>query len=266
MGEARPICWVDGRVRPRGAGVVRADDGAFAEGRGCYTSVRIDAGKPRFEDRHLRRLRRGAEALGFQPFEPERVRHALAALAREAFDDGEGIVRVQLSRDAEGGVHVVAVPRGLGHDPSEWSAISAPVVHEGPILVGGHKLTNRLVFGLAGDAARSAGVEEALLFDRAGRLVEGTRCNVVVLRADGRLVTPPLSRGGVAGVGLEVLLERVAELRQRDVSAADLHNAREVLMVNSVRGARPVSQLDGRTVGTGERDAHRQLHSILAAG
>ncbi|GAG47375.1 unnamed protein product, partial [marine sediment metagenome] len=40
--------------------MVRADDSAFSEGRGCYTSVRIQAGRPRFAERHVQRLQRGA--------------------------------------------------------------------------------------------------------------------------------------------------------------------------------------------------------------
>jgi branched-subunit amino acid aminotransferase/4-amino-4-deoxychorismate lyase len=262
MGTARPVCWVDGRLRDRREAAVRADDSAFAEGRGCYTSARIARGRVRFEQRHVRRLQRGAEALGLGTLDPRMVRMAFADLARAAFDDGEGIVRVELSRDADGVLHVVGVPRGVGHDPPTWSAITAPLPHEGPILAGGHKLTNRLVLALASDAAGRAGVDEALLFDRQGRLVEATRSNVVVLRADGLLVTPPLERGAVAGVAREVLVERLPELRERDVDAADLGLAREIVAINSVRGARPIVRLDGVAVGGGH-EALPQLAKAL---
>jgi branched-chain amino acid aminotransferase len=132
-------------------------------------------------------------------------------------------------------------------------------------LAGGHKLTNRLVQELAWDAARDAGVDEAVLFDGAGRLVEAARSNLIVFDAFGRLVTPPLERGAVAGIAREVLLERVKELRCRDVSASDLRAAREVVAVNAVRGARPIVRLDGREIGTGQGAAHDRLARALEA-
>ena len=66
MGDAAPI-WVDGTLRPADAAAVRADDSAFSEGRGCYTSVRIRAGAPTFAKRHAQRLERDARALGRLP-------------------------------------------------------------------------------------------------------------------------------------------------------------------------------------------------------
>ena len=263
--DAAPLCWVDGRIRPLDAGAVRADDTAYALGRGCYTSVRIARGLPRFEARHLQRLERGARALRLPPLDARRVRAALSELSRAALPGGEGIVRLQISGDGSGGCHLIGVPRGLGADPAEWSAVTAPLTHPGPLLAGGHKLTNRLVQALASDAARDAGVDEAVLFDGAGRLVEAARSNLIVLDAVGRLVTPPLERGAVAGIAREVLLERVKELRCRDLSASDLHAAREVIAVNSVRGARPIARLDGREIGTGKGAAHDRLARALEA-
>ena len=72
------------------------------------------------------------------------------------FPDGEGIVRVQVRRGRDGRARVVGVPRELGDEAVLWSAITAEIAHEGPLLVGGHKLTNRLVQALAVDAARDA--------------------------------------------------------------------------------------------------------------
>src|SRR5262249_52803633 len=148
-----------------------------------------------------------------------------------------------------GALHVVGVPRGLGDDPPAWRAVTAPIRHSGAWLAGGHKLTHRLLEALAADAAREAGAEEALLFDRDGHLVEGARTNIVVRRADGELCTPPVERGAVAGIALEVASERLPELKQRDVSRRDLFAARGVAAINAVRGARALVALDGAPLG-----------------
>jgi branched-subunit amino acid aminotransferase/4-amino-4-deoxychorismate lyase len=240
--------WVDGSLRAAEAAAVRADDSAYAFARGCYTSVRIRAGVPRFAERHVQRLVRDARALALPPPDPQQLRRALAELARAAFGDGEGVVRLQLSRDGGGALHVVGVARDLGDDPPAWRAVTAPFPHPGPVVAAGPKLTQRLAHALATDAAHDAGADEALFFDAAGRLVEGARTNVVALSADGALCTPPAERGAVAGVALAVLCERLT-IRQRDLSRRALLAARAVAAINAVRGARALVALDGVPLG-----------------
>jgi branched-subunit amino acid aminotransferase/4-amino-4-deoxychorismate lyase len=242
------FAWIDGRVRRRAEVGVPVDDSAYADGRGCYTAVRISGGSPLYEDRHLARLARGARALRLGTLDSRQFGHALRDLAAAAFPNGEGIVRVQVSRGPGGTARVVGIPRAIGDDPPTWTAITAPVPHEGLLVAGGHKLTNRLVHALACDAAHAAGADEALLYDRDGCLVEGARSNVVVVDAQDRLVTPPLARGAVAGVAREVLVDRVPELKERDVHRRDLSAARAVLCTNAGRGVRPLTRLDGEAL------------------
>lgn len=261
--ELRALCWVDGRVQGVAEAAIRVDDLAYTEGRGCYTTARIRAGRAQFAERHLRRLERGAEALSLGKVEARAVAQCFEDLAREALPTGEGIVRIQLSRDATGASHVVGVPRALGPMPAHWSAITAPLRHEGPILAGGHKLTNRVVLALASDARAREGVDEALLYDATGHLVEGTRSNIVIVARDGAMVTPPASRGLVAGIARDVVIERVNELRERDLRRADLESAREILAINCVRGACPIVRLDGRDVGTARGPGLQRLRGVL---
>jgi branched-subunit amino acid aminotransferase/4-amino-4-deoxychorismate lyase len=242
---------------------VRGDDSAYAEGRGCYTSVRIRAGAPVLAQRHVSRLVRDARALGLPPPDPARLHRALNDLARAAFGGGEGIVRLQLSSDRDGRLHAVGVPRALGEDPPAWRAVTAPFPHPGPLGARGAKLTNRLALALAADAARAARADEALLFDARGYLVEGARTNVVVLSRDGALCTPPSERGAVAGVALEVACERLPELRRRDLSRRDLFAARGVAAINAVRGARALVSLDGAALGAEGGALVKRLAAVL---
>ena len=73
---------------------------------------------------------------------------------------------------------MVGVPRDLGTDVAEWSAVVAPFTHEGFTPYGGRKVSSRLLHALAIDVARHARVEEALLFDPSERLVEGAHTNL----------------------------------------------------------------------------------------
>ena len=246
------LCWVDGSLVPIDAPAVAASDSAFSMGRGCYTTARIRNGCARFADRHAARLVRDARRLDLGDVEPKRVVQALEETGRACFGrETDGIVRVQASRDGSGRLHLTALPRTTGAEAATWTACISPTIHEGPMPWSGVKVSNHLLFALASDHAREAGVDEALLLDREGYLVEGSRSNVVVVAGDGETATPDLSRGGVAGVGLEVLNERGAKIRVRHVSGSELTEAIELIAVNAVRGPRPIVALDGCPVGAG---------------
>ena len=263
MNTFRP-CWIDGELIRVGTPALRLDDSAFDHGRGCYTTARICSGRPRWPERHAARLSRDAEQLGIGRLDPTLVVRALVETAQAAFGEqgraagaanksaGDGIVRVQASRDATERVHLAALPRPLGDDPPTWRAFTAPFHHEGPMPWGGAKVSNHLLFALASDFARAQGADEALLVDREGYLIEGARSSLVVVDREGRPCLPDLRRGGVAGVARQLLQEELPELAVRNRPALELLEARELVAVNAVRGARSCVQLDRRNVGNGQ--------------
>lgn len=113
----------------------------------------------------------------------------------------------------------------------------------------GVKHLNRLENVLAADEWDDAEIAEGLLLDAEGHVVEGTRSNLFVV-SEGRLVTPELSRCGVAGVQRERVMGWAGQygvpLEVRDVIPDEVLQADEVFLVNSVIGLWPVSELDGR--------------------
>jgi branched-subunit amino acid aminotransferase/4-amino-4-deoxychorismate lyase len=246
------VCWVDGRVGSLDEPVVRGDDSAFSEGRGCYTSMRVAGGKPRWVERHAERLQQSAAALEIGELDVPPLLHAFEALAKAAFDDGEGVLRFQASRDGQGRIHLVGVPRDLGPDAATWSSVVAPFTHEGFTPYGGRKVSSRLLHALAIDVARHEGVEEALLFDPSDRLVEGAHTNLFAVTEAGALVTPPLDRGAVAGLARTLAMERIPEATEADVPRAELARVRELIAVNAVRGARPIVRVDAAPIADGQ--------------
>ncbi len=261
------LCWVDGELLPGNRAVVRADDSAFCDGRGCLTTVRIAAGRPRFLDRHIKRLQDGAKALRLGEVAEVTIRRALAELGEATLPDGEGTIRLQVSRDDDGVTHLIGIARKLGNDPSEWSAIIVALPHDGASLVDGMKVTSRLTLSLAAEDARAAGVDEAVLLNAAGHLIEGARTNLFVAARDGSLFTPPIASGAVAGIARTFVLERIPEIEERDIAKSELLAAEELIAVNAVRGARPITRLNDRKVGAGRPGPWRaRLAEILSTG
>lgn len=194
---------------------------------------------------------RDAVQLGLSGLSETECLDALEALARRAFPDRAGCVRLEARRDARGRAHLVGSARELGPEPPVWSAVVSPLPHPGPSPWPGAKLTARDAYEAALRAAAASGAEEAVLLDAGDRLVEGARTNLVVALEPDDLRTPPLARGAVAGVARELALERQAELREDDVPLEALRRAREIVALNAVRGAVAVVRLDGRVVGDG---------------
>ncbi|HEU0234683.1 MAG TPA: aminodeoxychorismate lyase, partial [Gallionella sp.] len=106
----------------------------------------------------------------------------------------------------------------------------------------GIKHLNRLENVLAAAEWGDADIAEGVLLDAPGNVIEGTRSNLFMVR-DGALLTPDLSRCGVAGVQRERVMEWAAThhvpCRVEQFGLAELLAADEVFLVNSIIGLWP---------------------------
>ena len=100
------------------------------------------------------------------------------------------------------------------------------------------------VVALAHATERGAG--EALFANLAGNLCEGTGSNIFV-GLGGRLVTPPLSSGCLAGITRELVLE-TTDAVEADVTMDDFAHADEAFLTSSTRDVQPISTVDGRAL------------------
>jgi branched-chain amino acid aminotransferase len=98
------------------------------------------------------------------------------------------------------------------------------------------------VVALAYAKARGAG--EALFANMGGDLCEGTGTNVFVGRG-GRLLTPPLSSGCLAGVTRDLLIELV-DVVEETMPIAALALVEEAFLSSSTREVQPIAAINGR--------------------
>lgn len=250
--------WADGAP-------VRGDDPRLREGAGAgvYTTARVRHGTVVWLDRHVERLGRDARALGLPPPEPAACRRAAGFLVAGTFPVDDGILRLDWRPAADGPPRLVGLARPLAPDPPTWRALCAVAIHPGPHPSGPTKRLGVAELERARAEARAADVEEALLVDDAGRLVEGARSTLVIVARDGTPFTPPLARGGVDGLARRALRN---ELHETDLDREQIEAAGEIVALNAVRGVRPVVRLDGMPVGSGAPGpVAARLASLLAA-
>lgn len=263
------VAWVDGRLVPPDEPAIRADDRGLLVGDGVFETMKVVGGTPFALTRHLARLDRSASVVGLPPTDGDLIRRGLAEAL--AADPGAGRVRVtctaaseQPGTEAAGGTVVVLT------GPARPSSVALRLVtvpwprNERGALVGA-KSTSYSESAVALRHAQSSGADEALLANTRHEVCEGTATNVFVA-IDGRLLTPPLSSGCLAGVTRELLLEVLDGVVEEAIPFGDLARATELFVTSSIRDVVAVSHLDGRPLSAAPGPhTRRALHAWAAA-
>ena len=223
-----------------GSGIV-ADSVAEDEWRECLAKgAFVTEGQPRFDlietmrfdpvegvahlEQHLARMRASARALGFA-FDRHAARNEPAS--RDHFGSRKR-PKVRMLASAQGRLAIEIRP--IAEKPQEPVPVAiAPRNAVAEDFRLNHKTTARTVYS---DACVGGETFETLLEDDEGFLTEGCFTNLFVER-DGKLLTPPRSRGLLAGILRETLIAEGRAVEQ-DLTRADL--AGGFLIGNAVRG------------------------------
>jgi 4-amino-4-deoxychorismate lyase len=249
---------IDVLINGEPVSAVSVQDRGLHYGDGLFETIAVRAGGALGWERHVARLQEGCRRLGMA-FPP------VGLLTQEAGG---------LCRGIESGVLKVMLTRGTGgrgyRPPRDgigtrilaiypWPDYPAHCYREGvrvwvcrtrlginPTLAG-LKHLNRLEQVLARSEWQDPDIAEGLMLDHEGYVIEGTQSNLFMVR-DGILLTPDLSRAGVAGITRARIMEwakaegrtcAVAHLTLEEVMRAD-----EVLLCNSLIGVWPVREIE----------------------
>jgi para-aminobenzoate synthetase/4-amino-4-deoxychorismate lyase len=198
-------------------------------------------------ERHLRRIVDSAEYFGFV-CDPDALRERLTEATRGLRRPH----RVRLLLDERGDVEISGAPLGqrtvrLADRPPVRPparvlrvAIALEPVRRRDVFLH-HKTTRRQVYEQA--LAGRPGFDEVILWNEEGEATEATVANIVVRDAEAYW-TPPVASGLLAGTFRGHLLERGA-IRERRLTLEELRGAKEVWLINSVRGWRRCRVSDG---------------------
>jgi len=233
-------------------------DRGLLYGDGVFRTLLVSNGQPQHWPLHYQKLKHDCEALGIACPDFDGLVAELSGLS-DAHPDAVLKLIVTRGLSARG---YAPVPQAM---PTHiWDVAPLPEYPESYALQGvtlrlcelrlGHqprlagiKHLNRLESVLA--AAECADVAEGLLLDSDGHVIEGVRSNVFLI-FNGHLITPDLSRCGVAGVQRDRVMvcarQQGMRIEVRDVELNELFAADEVFLTNSVFGLWPVSHFGQR--------------------
>jgi len=233
-------------------------DRGLLYGDGVFRTMRVSSGKPEHWLLHYQKLQHDCTALG---------------IVCPDF----GVLSVELDRlvlDHPDAVYKLIVTRGQavrGYAPAPdavpthiWDVSPLPDypasrAERGVILclcelrlsqqprLAGIKHLNRLESVLAASELAINGADEGLLLDAQGHVIEGTRSNILLVCGN-KLITPDLSRCGVAGVQRDRVMAYAENLGMavevRDVMPDELRGADEVFLTNSIFGLWSVARFE----------------------
>lgn len=282
------VVLIDGQSVPADKACISVYDRGFLYGDSVFETIRTYAGKLFALEEHLNRLADSAEKMGFSlPVSQEVLAQETRRGVAQAQHEGETYARVMVTRGtgplgldtalAEGPSRVILIQElqmpPVEHYRDGISALCVETVRASD-AANSAKIGNYLASALALRAAREAGAAEALVVNRDGFVVEGTTSNIFAV-ADGRIITPAIEVGILAGITranvLQLLAEQQIDVELRALTPDALRGLDELFLTSSIREVLPIVRVDGEPIGTGQpgeitRKIHRAFRRLVGLG
>jgi len=275
------LLFLNGEFMDIADGRVSVEDRGFVYADGIYEVLRIYGGRAFAVEEHLERLARSARGVMLdlpRPIE-EYPRLFEELIARSGIV--EGTIYGQITRGAAPRSHPFP-PAGTPPTEMWWIKPFEPATEEarergvGAILLEadrwGHcdwKTIALLPNILAKERARRLGAVEAIFISADGIVHECAASNLFAVWGD-VVRTHPLCSKLLPGVTRRVLVESAAEagmpIREEPFHVRRLLEADELFLTSTTFELMPITQVDGRAVGSGRRGAvTKALHEIFRA-
>ncbi|MFD4377541.1 aminotransferase class IV [Streptomyces sp. NPDC058486] len=243
--------WVNGGLHEEETARVSVLDHGLTVGDGIFETVKAERGETFALTLHLERLTRSARGLGLPDPDLDEVRRACAAvleanpleLGRLRITYTGGLSPLGSERGDAGPSLVVAV--GASSRRSDTTAVvTVPWTRNERGALTGLKTTSYAENVVALARAREHGATEALFANTVGQLCEGTGSNVFVV-LDGRIHTPPVSSGCLAGITRALAAEWTGAV-ETELPFDVLETAEEIFLTSTLRDVQAVPRVDGR--------------------
>ena len=242
--------WIDGQLVDADEARISPFDHGLLTGDGVFETLIVYDGRPFAVRRHLERLAVSCKGLGLEPPDATTMRSALDAVveancltsARMRITVTGGDSPLGSDRGAHGPTVVVA-GGGLTTWPPTAEVVTVPWTRNEKGALAGLKTTSYGENVVALAYAKERGASEAIFANTIGQLCEGTGSNVFV-GIGGRLVTPPLRSGCLAGVTRALVLEATGAVED-DLPLSALAEADEAFLTSTTREVQAIGTVDG---------------------
>ena len=275
------VIRVNDELLPRERAVVSVFDSGFMLGDGVWEGIRVHNGRLAFLDDHLRRLYEGAAAIGMDigQTSAELTELVTTTLDANEMHDASGVhVRLMITRGVKSTPYqdprftitpptIVVIPEyKVAHEETLTRGIRlfTVSVRRGRPDVQDPKLNSHSKLNCITACIQSAaaGADEALMLDPHGFVATCNSTHFFVVRhpdgpddpaevwtSTGDYCLPGITRRNVLR-----LCERHGVIaREKNFSLTEVYGASEAFVTGTFAGVAPVTEVDGRTIGTSMR-------------
>ena len=262
--------YIDGEFYEKEHAKISVFDHGLLYGDGVFEGIRFYNGRVFRLEEHIDRLFDSARAICLNiPLDKAAVTAAtIETIKRNELRDG--YVRLVVTRgDGDLGLNPALCPKAtIIIIAAKITLYSAEKYENGLMVV--TCATRRIAHGalspmvkslnylnnvLAKIEAQNAGAGEGLMLNEQGYVAECTGDNVFIVKR-GKIYTPPIASGALAGVTRGVVFELAAEagieISEPDMTRYDLFTADECFLTGTAAELIPVVTLDRRDIGDGK--------------
>ena len=247
--------WINGAILPETKAKLNIHEEGIRYGYGLFETVRIYQGIPFALARHLNRLFRSSQVLGFEPVYPEKVVSFAATQLIKNNGIREGILRLYATPESIWLTTSSHLPYHESLYEKGYKGMIAETRRNETSLLSRLKTFNYLENILAKRKASSLNYDEAIFLNMQGHIAEGTASNIFLVKNQ-KLVTPGMNEGILPGITREIVLELARqnqmETMERMVLPDEIYEADEVFLTNSLMEIMPLVQLDHHPIGNGK--------------
>ncbi|RKY03583.1 branched-chain amino acid aminotransferase [Candidatus Poribacteria bacterium] len=264
------LIYLNGKFVPKEEAKISVFDHGLLYGDGVFEGIRSYNGRVFKLDEHLKRLYDSAKAIRLRiPLSMEEMREVvLETLRRNNLRDayirlvvtrGEGDLGLDPDKCREPTVFCIADKIVLYPERYYKEGLRVITVSTRRNYVEALnpriKSLNYLNNILAKIEGKLAGVEEAIMLNAEGYVVECTGDNVFIVR-NGSLITPPVYIGALEGITRNTVMELARgmgiEVREEPFTRYELYTADECFLTGTAAEVIPVVEVDGRPIGDGK--------------
>jgi branched-chain amino acid aminotransferase len=262
--------YIGGKFYPEADAKISVFDHGLLYGDGVFEGLRIYSGKVFRLGEHVQRLFESAKAIWLEigMTHDEMAEAINTTVAKNGLSDG--YVRAIVTRGAGSlgldprrcsNPQVIIIADTITLYPQEYytnglEIVTVSVIRNHPAALSPRvKSLNYLNNILAKIEGIQAGCIEALMLNHKGEVAECTGDNIFVVK-DGKLITPPLDAGILAGVTREAVMDLAQELGipcvEQVMTKHDVYICDECFLTGSAAEVIPVVKLDSRVLGDGK--------------
>jgi branched-chain amino acid aminotransferase len=262
--------YIDGQFFDKADARVSVFDHGLLYGDGIFEGIRFYSGKVFRLEEHMDRLYDSARAICMVPpiSKVDLTEAVLETIRQNALQDG--YIRLVITR-GEGNLGlspehcprptIIIIAAAITLYPKEMYANGLKVVTCATRRIPHGALSpmvkslNYLNNVMAKIEATAAGAGEGLMLNEQGYVAECTGDNIFIVK-NGKIYTPPISAGALAGVTRAVVFEIAAEagipVLENEMTRYDVFTADECFLTGTAAEVIPAVDLDRRPIGDGK--------------